>query len=105
LTSQSCKAVGGKDRSADRQNSKKEKKNVTTETKSKTTAGPNRRPQRKKLAPEERHLKVQETAYYRAERDGFKQDAADYWLAAEAEVGPFCLEEDPCRPLRVKAEG
>ena len=60
---------------------------MTTEPKPKTSAGTNRRPRKKKLTAEERYLKVQEEAYYRAEKDGFQQDAVEYWLAAEAQVG------------------
>jgi len=38
--------------------------------------------------PEERYLAIEECAYLKAEGDGFKKDPADYWLAAEAELGP-----------------
>ena len=51
------------------------------------SAGTKRRPRKKKLTAEEQYLKVQEEAYYRAEKDGFRQEAVEYWLAAEAEVG------------------
>ena len=45
------------------------------------------RSRKKKLTAEERYLKIQEIAYCLAEKDGFKNDAVDYWLAAEAEIG------------------
>ena len=51
------------------------------------SAGTNRRPRKKKLTAEDRYLRIQEEAYYRAEKDGFRQDAVEYWLAAEAQVG------------------
>lgn len=60
---------------------------MTTETKPRTSAGTTRRPRKKKLTPEERYLRIQEAAYCRAEQDGFRQDAVEYWLAAEVEVG------------------
>jgi hypothetical protein len=60
---------------------------VTTESTPRASAGAKRRPRKKKLTAGERYLKVQEAAYYRAEKDGFRQDAVEYWLAAEDEVG------------------
>lgn len=60
---------------------------MTTESKPTTSAGPNKRPRRKKLTPEKRYLKIQEEAYYLAEKDDFRKDAVEYWLAAEAGVG------------------
>lgn len=36
---------------------------------------------------EEHYLAIQECAYLKAEADGFRKDPADYWLAAEAEIG------------------
>ena len=32
---------------------------------------------------------VQDAAYFRAERNGFKGGAMDYWIAAEAEISKF----------------
>ena len=60
---------------------------MTTKSTPKASAVTDRRPRKKKLTAEERYLKIQEPAYCRAEKDGFRQDAVDYWLAAEAEVG------------------
>ena len=61
---------------------------MTTESKPTTTAGTNKRPRKKKPTPEERYLKIQEQAYYLAEKDGFKKDSVEYWLAAEAAEAP-----------------
>lgn len=41
----------------------------------------------KMLAPEERYRRIQEQAYLRAEKDGFRKDPVEYWLEAEAEAG------------------
>ena len=38
------------------------------------------------LSPEQRYLVTQETAYYMAENDGFRTDAASYWIAAEKAI-------------------
>jgi hypothetical protein len=38
------------------------------------------------VTPEQRMKMVQEAAYYRAEKHGFKVDPQANWLAAEAEV-------------------
>ena len=47
-----------------------------------------RTPPRKKQAPREQcHHKIREAAYYRAEKDGFRKNPVEYWLAAEAETG------------------
>lgn len=35
--------------------------------------------------PEERYLRLQESAYYLAESDGFARDPVEYWIEAEAE--------------------
>jgi len=37
-------------------------------------------------SPEERFRLIQETAYLKAEREGFNSDPSDCWLVAEAEV-------------------
>ena len=60
---------------------------MTTKSTPMASEGTGRRPRKKKLTAEERYLRIQETAYCRAEKDGFRQDAVDCWLAAEAEVG------------------
>ncbi len=43
---------------------------MTTKPAPKKSAGTTRRPRKKKLTAEERYLKIQETAYYLAEKDG-----------------------------------
>ena len=60
---------------------------MTTESKAKATSGAKRQPRKKKATPEERYLEVQAEAYYLAEKDAFKKDAVEYWLAAEAKGG------------------
>ena len=57
---------------------------MATKSKPTTTTGTSKRPGKKELTPEERYLKIQADAYYRAEKDAFKKDAVEYWLAAEA---------------------
>lgn len=57
-----------------------------TSTKPKAARAPRRTVRKKTMTPEERYMKVQEEAYLRAERDGFKANPVDYWLAAEAAV-------------------
>ena len=60
---------------------------MATETTARTTSGTTSRPRKKKATAEDRYIKIQAEAYYLAEKDGFKRDAIEYWLAAEAEVG------------------
>lgn len=60
---------------------------MTTESAPKTTTGSSKRSRKKKTTEEKRYIKIQAEAYYLAEKDGFKRDAIEYWLAAEAEVG------------------
>lgn len=39
-----------------------------------------------KLSPEERYRRIQDAAYYIAERHGFNGDSAYFWSLAEAEI-------------------
>lgn len=58
---------------------------MTTRPNSKPTAGKDKRRRKGRITPEERYVNLQEEAYRLAEKDGFKKDPVDYWLAAEAE--------------------
>ena len=60
---------------------------MTKIPKAKASAATASRPRKRKLTAEQRYLKIQEAAYYRAEMDNFDKDPAEYWLAAEAEAG------------------
>jgi len=40
----------------------------------------------KQPSPEERFRLIQETAYFKAEKEGFSSDPSECWLVAEAEV-------------------
>ncbi|MBL7115061.1 MAG: DUF2934 domain-containing protein [Kiritimatiellae bacterium] len=60
---------------------------MATETTARTTSGTTSRPRKKKATAEDRYLKIQAAAYYLAEKDGFREDAVEYWLAAEAKSG------------------
>jgi hypothetical protein len=60
---------------------------MTANPKAKATARAGKRSSRKiSLSAQDRYLRIQEEAYCLAEEDGFRQDPAEYWLAAEAEV-------------------
>lgn len=39
-----------------------------------------------KITPEERQRLIEQAAYFRAEKNGFRGDPQAYWFAAEAEV-------------------
>ena len=60
-----------------------------TATKSTAKAAPKapKKTAKKTPTPEERYKKVEAEAYFLAEKDGFKKDPVDYWVAAEAKVG------------------
>ena len=40
----------------------------------------------KRTSPEERFRLIQEAAYFKAEKAGFRSDPSECWLVAEAEV-------------------
>ncbi len=54
-----------------------------TASKPNTPAKP-AKPAKKGLSAEERYMRMQQTAYFLAERDGFQRDPIEYWLAAES---------------------
>jgi hypothetical protein len=43
-------------------------------------------PPKKHTTAERRYQKIQKEAYYRAEKDGFRKNPVEYWLAAEVEI-------------------
>ena len=59
---------------------------MTKQSKPITATETRKRPRKKTVTPEERYLKLQAEAYYLAEKDGFKKNAVEYWLAAEEAV-------------------
>jgi hypothetical protein len=63
--------------------SKGEKKKISNNSPPKTLA----KPRQSRAKEEDRHHRILEAAYYRAERRGFVPGAElDDWLAAEAEI-------------------
>ena len=65
------------------------KKTVKAEAPKAAAATRKRAPAKKDVrtvTPEERQRLVEQAAYFRAEKDGFRGDPQAYWVAAEAEV-------------------
>jgi hypothetical protein len=60
---------------------------MTVEAKLRVAKERSKRPRKRKPKVDDRHLRIQEGAYFRAERDGFQRSEVEYWLAAEAEIG------------------
>lgn len=48
--------------------------------------GPARKGAKAKISLEERQRLIEQAAYFRAEKNGFRGDPQAYWVAAEAEV-------------------
>ncbi len=51
------------------------------------------------ITPEERQKMVEQAAYFRAEKEGFKGDPHQHWLAAEDEVASVLAKQK----IKVKA--
>jgi hypothetical protein len=55
-------------------------------TAGKPAATPSASPSRRAVSPEERYRRIQDAAYFKAEKNGFSGDPSAYWAEAEAEV-------------------
>ncbi len=70
-------------------------KKTTASKKRSTAKGEIRTQQRpgRSVTPKKRYQMIEQSAYLKAEKDNFRGDPAQYWVAAEAEIGTMLTKK------------